>query len=266
VLPALLDSASAGDFRVLLTGIGGDQLSSAAEHGALADRLRRAQILTAWREATAFSRAYGADGHRATIDTLWLAMSPRVRRTARRLARRDAPAWLLPWVARMRHPARDDAVDFDTRSAAAVWRALTAPMLAFALEKLDAEAARIGIEPRHPYLDRRVVECVLAVPPEVFVRHGYRKQFVQRALGGILPLRTIERAAEHVPFDRARALRREAARIDRDLFRRDARVFAYVDRAHAERMHAEYRAHGGRHAARLWSFLLLEAWLRRTFP
>ena len=176
------------------------------------------------------------------------------------------PAWLLPWVARMRHPARDDAVDFDTRSAAAVWRALTAPMLAFALEKLDAEAARIGIEPRHPYLDRRVVECVLAVPPEVFVRHGYRKQFVQRALGGILPLRTIERAAEHVPFDRARALRREAARIDRDLFRRDARVFAYVDRAHAERMHAEYRAHGGRHAARLWSFLLLEAWLRRTFP
>jgi asparagine synthase (glutamine-hydrolysing) len=150
--------------------------------------------------------------------------------------------------------------------AAEIWRALTAPTLAFALEKLDAEAARLGVEPRHPYLDRRVVECVLAVRPEVFVLHGYRKQFVQHALGAVLPLRTIEGPAEHLPVgDATRALRHEATRIDAELFQRDARLFEYVDRARAARMRDEYLAQGGRHGARLWSFVLLEAWLRRTF-
>ena len=94
-----------------------------------------------------------------------------------------------------------------------------------------------------------------------------RKQFVQRALGGVLPLRTIERPAEHVPFpDPAAALRDEAERIDHELFRHDARIFEYVDRPRAERMRDDYLAGRGRHGARLWSFLLLEAWLRRTFP
>jgi asparagine synthase (glutamine-hydrolysing) len=267
VLPALLDSGAAAKFRVVLTGIGGDQLSSAGERGALADRLYAARFVSGWGEATALARAYGGDGLRATFDALWSALSPRVRRTARELAGRDAPAWLVPRLARSRRPPQEDGARFETRMAAAIWRALTAPTLAFALEKLDAEAARLGIEPRHPYLDRRVVECVLAIHPEVFVRQGYRKQFVQRALGGALPLRTIESPAEHVPFrDPASALRNEAAQIDRELFQRDARIFDYVDRGRAVQMRNEYLGHGGRHAARLWSFLLLEAWLRRTFP
>jgi len=66
--------------------------------------------------------------------------------------------------------------------------------------------------------------------------------------------------------DPTRALRQETARIDAELFDRDARVFEYVDRTRARRMRDEYLAHGGRHGARLWSFVLLEAWLRRTFP
>jgi hypothetical protein len=99
------------------------------------------------------------------------------------------------------------------------------------------------------------------------VRHGYRKQFVQRALAAVVPLRTIERSAEHLPVaDPTRALGHEAARIDAELFQGDARIFEYVDRACARRMRDEYVAHGGRHGARLWSFVLLEAWLRRTFP
>jgi asparagine synthase (glutamine-hydrolysing) len=266
VLEALLDAGAAGDFRVLLTGIGGDQLSRAGERGALADRLRSGRIVSAWREARALARAYGGHGRRAGVDALWSTLSPGARRTARTLTGRDAPAWLVPRLARSRRPPSHDGARFETRMAAEIWRALTAPTLAFALEKLDAEAARLGIEPRHPYLDRRVVECVLAVHPEVFVRHGYRKQFVQRALGAVLPLRTIEGSAEHRPAgDPTRALRHEATRIDAELFQRDARVFEYVDRARARRMRDEYVAHGGRHGARLWSFVLLEAWLRRTF-
>ena len=151
--------------------------------------------------------------------------------------------------------------------AAAMWRALTAPALAFALEKLDTEAARLEIEPRHPYLDRRVVECLLAVPPDVFVRNGYRKQFVQRAVvRGALPLRTAEQQAEYVSSaDPATALRDDAARIERELFCGEAPVFEYVDRANAARMRDDYVAGRGRYGARLSSFMLLNAWLRQAF-
>lgn len=266
VLPALLDAGAAGEFRVLLTGVGGDELSTAGERGALADRLASARLVRAWRDARAFAAAYGSHGlGAAAVDALWSALSPRVRRTARTLSGRAAPPWLRPASARSRRERVDSRVRFETRMADAMWRALTSPALAFALEKLDAEAAPLGIEPRHPYLDRRVIECVLAIPPGVFVRDGYRKQFVQRALG-VLPVRTGEHPAEDVPSaDAARGLCDEAARLDRELFGRDALVFEYVDRASAARMRDEYAAHGGRHGARLSSFLLLERWLRRTF-
>ena len=266
VLPALLDPEVSADFRVLLTGIGGDQLSSAGERGALSDRLRSGHVGQAWRQAQALALAYGNGGHGPAADVLWSALSPRLRRTARRLAARDAPAWLRPGVARSRRPAPADSARFETRMAAAMWRALTAPTLAFALEKLDAEAARLEIEPRHPYLDRRVVESVLTVPPDVFVHRGYRKQFVQHALAGVLPVRTIERPAEHVPSaDPESALRDDAARIERELFGPEAPVFEYVDRAWAVRMRDDYVAGRGRYGARLSSFVLLNAWLRRTF-
>jgi asparagine synthetase B (glutamine-hydrolysing) len=212
------------------------------------------------------ARAYGGAGRSATANVLWSALSPSLRRTARDLAGRDAPAWLRPHVARARRPAPADFARLPTRMATAIWRALTAPNLAFALEKLDAEASRLEIEPRHPYLDRRVVECVLAIPPDVFIDHGYRKQFIQRALGAELPLRTAEGRAEHVPSpDPAVALRHEALMIERDLFGPGALVFEYVDRACAERMRDDYLAGRGRHGARLWSFQLLDTWLRRTF-
>jgi asparagine synthase (glutamine-hydrolysing) len=266
VLTALLASGAAGDFRVLLTGIGGDQLSSAGERGALGDRLRAGRAGRAWREARALANAYGDSGRADTVDVLWSSVSPRLRRMARGFAGRDAPPWLRPSVARLRRPARGDSGRFETRMAAAMWRALTAPALAFALEKLDAEAARLEIEPRHPYLDRRVVECLLAVPPDVFVRNGYRKQFVQRAVRGALPLRTAEQQAEYVSSaDPATALRDDAARIERELFCGEAPVFDYVDRAYAARMRDDYVAGRGRYGARLSSFMLLNAWLRQTF-
>jgi asparagine synthase (glutamine-hydrolysing) len=265
VLGALLDDDAADEFRVVLTGIGGDQVSTAGERGALADRFASGRFVRALREARAFARAYGGHGTGATMAALWSALSPSVRRTARTLSGRDAPSWLLPAVARQRRERADSGVRFETRMADVIWRALTTPTLAFALEKLDAEAARLGLEPRHPYLDRRVVECVLAIPPDVFVRDGYRKQLLQRAVACALPLRTNETAAEHVPSSDATTLRVDAARFDHELFRREARIFEFVDRGRAKRMRDDYVAHGGRHGARLMSFLLLDTWLRRTF-
>src|SRR5207249_2511001 len=225
----------------------------AAERGAIGDLLGSLRPIRAWREAAALARAYGHDGWRASTDVLRTALPPGPRRAVRRLALRRLPRWLRPRLARARRPwpGEGGGPRFETRMAAASWRALTAPSFTMALEKLDAESAALGIELRHPYLDRRVVECFLATPPAVLVRHGYRKQFVQRALGCRMPLRTIERPGEHVPSpDGAAQLRRDAAMLERGLFRPDARVFDYVDRAEAERMRDAYLARGAPHGAR----------------
>ncbi|HEV8471304.1 MAG TPA: asparagine synthase-related protein [Methylomirabilota bacterium] len=271
VLGAMLDAPSAAEYRVLLTGIGGDELSGAAERGALGDRLRALRARAAWRGATAMARAYGGDGGwRATAETLWPVLPTGARRAIKVLARRHAPSWLAPRLARARRErlAPSPRPELPTQAAVAVWNAVTAPALSLALEKMDAEAARLGIEARHPYLDRRVVECMLATPPDTLLRHGFRKQCLQRALAGLLPgpPRGDERAAEHVPAtDPTVAQQHEADRLQRGLFTPLARVFEYVDRAQVERMRDAHLAGDSRHRVRLWHFLLLETWLQRTF-
>src|SRR5205823_7151536 len=90
VIGPLIDPSLTTEFQVLLTGIGGDQLSSAGERGAIADRVGALRPVRAWRDAGALARAYGGPGHRARIDVLWSSLSPRVRHATRRLAGRDA--------------------------------------------------------------------------------------------------------------------------------------------------------------------------------
>lgn len=51
----------------------------------------------------------------------------------------------------------------------------------------DVTLAEYGIEPRHPFMDRRIVEFMASVPPEVKYRYGYNKRVLRRAMKGILP-------------------------------------------------------------------------------
>ena len=60
------------------------------------------------------------------------------------------------------------------------------PNLVVALERYDRVAAACGIEPRHPFLDRRLVEFCLALPWEQKLSGGWTKRIVRRAMKGIL--------------------------------------------------------------------------------
>ena len=65
----------------------------------------------------------------------------------------------------------------------------------------DAEAHfahRAGIEPRHPFRDRRLVELVLALPPSQLFSRAQPKGLLRRALEGTLPGRILR------PDDRGR--------------------------------------------------------------
>ena len=54
-------------------------------------------------------------------------------------------------------------------------------------EVRTAGAARHGIECRHPLIDRRIVEFVLGVPPDLFRRDGQSRWLMRRALRCVLP-------------------------------------------------------------------------------
>lgn len=61
------------------------------------------------------------------------------------------------------------------------------PYLTVALERYDRVAALCAIEPRHPLLDKRLVEFSVSLPWEQKVRHGWSKYIIRRAGESFLP-------------------------------------------------------------------------------
>jgi len=61
------------------------------------------------------------------------------------------------------------------------------PYLPTGLERYDRIAALCTIEPRHPLLDKRLVEYSLSLPWDMKVRHGWSKYILRRASEPLLP-------------------------------------------------------------------------------
>ncbi|MEO8001769.1 MAG: asparagine synthase-related protein, partial [Arenimonas sp.] len=68
-----------------------------------------------------------------------------------------------------------------------------------AVERYQRQASRWGIEPRHPFLDRRLVEFCAWLPLELRLRDGYPKWALREALSPYLPREiTWRRGKEHL--------------------------------------------------------------------
>ncbi|MBT9314730.1 lasso peptide isopeptide bond-forming cyclase [Leptothoe spongobia] len=67
------------------------------------------------------------------------------------------------------------------------WQSLTEGVLSVNLEAVDRCAAAFGLEARHPFLDRRLVEFCLAVPSDQKFRRGFGRIIMRQGLNNILP-------------------------------------------------------------------------------
>ena len=80
---------------------------------------------------------------------------------------------------------------------------LSCGILPFAYEQCDLTTAAMGVEPRHPYSDHRLVEFCLSVPWEEKLWEGYSKALLRRAADSRIPdevrWRT-ERPSSGMPF------------------------------------------------------------------
>jgi asparagine synthase (glutamine-hydrolysing) len=106
------------------------------------------------------------------------------------------------------------------------WESLTA-----AYERRDRIAAATGVEARHPFGDRRLIELCATLPPETLMLKGWPKGLLREAMTGLLP--------DHVRWrpwsaDPHWALFRASCQLERELWKSAVReaqatLTRYVD-------------------------------------
>lgn len=193
--------------KVLLGGMDGDLVTSPQEHY-LAYLLRQGAWRAAWVEAKGYSDFFQPHYGVGTPFQLLFrhARTAFVPGAASRLASR------LPWRRRRRFDAlvADRLIDVDfarqvdlEARLATLGRnlhpvvprcmrehrahTLSAPFITTALEKGDRVASAFGIERRHPFFDKRLVELCLALPWRQTTDRGQPKFILRRAMAGVLP-------------------------------------------------------------------------------
>jgi asparagine synthase (glutamine-hydrolysing) len=67
------------------------------------------------------------------------------------------------------------------------WRNVTSGVLTQGLEILDQYAAAFSLEARHPFMDKRLIEFCLSLPPEQKFHQGWSRYVMRRAMENILP-------------------------------------------------------------------------------
>lgn len=181
-------------FRVLLTGLGGDDwLMGSFYH--YADLLRRLRILALIRRARSESRLYAMIVPLSSVFQFGVKpLLPRtVRRALRWILRRDGfPPWMDPQFARRIHLAkriRREAVrrPFSSFAQEDLYRTAFSGFGTHFSEVEERSASWFGLEQRHPLHDRRVIEFALALPEEQRWRRDQPKFILRQAMQGLLP-------------------------------------------------------------------------------
>jgi len=130
----------------------------------------------------------------------------------------------------------------------------------------DRNSASFGIEVRHPFLDRRLLEYVLAIPGEQLFRLGCHKSLLRRSVMGILPerLRQRETKTRFTPFLDFVLLEGSAGEIGEMMRSPLAADLGFLDGGKLRSTYLGFldrRTEESRRA--LWYAITLEIWLRR---
>lgn len=275
--PAACAAAQQQGIRVMLDGVDGDLLASLTpDYPAYLARSGRWRLLAA--ELAGAARFWEQPLPLVVRDScIWPLLPAALRRryTAMRGYLREATAHLQPdFVRRNRLAERlaawqaaEDGLSPTLRDGHI--RVLSAGWLQSALERCDQVAAALGIEARHPLLDRRLVELCLALPPEQKVRHGWSKAILRAAMAGVLPEPVrLRRDRRNPSGDIVRHLLARFAEPLAATFSGDLAELSFVLRPEPLReRYRRYRQTGApEDAFELWGLLAFSSWLGRSGP
>ncbi len=281
LLHCLYAKAHLDGFNVVLDGLDGDVIASSFHH--LPFLLRQGQWAAAAGAARGYARYYGGSYRtgRALLKAGRHAVVPEwVRRFSQGVRLRLEPtAWIDDSLVAPDLAARVDLQARRRRDLQllptirapsprhAHARSLELPTLAVAIDRYDRVAASCGVEPRHPFLDRRFAQFCLSLPwHQKF--DGWTKIGLRRATAGLLPDAVRwRRNFQHLGPDFTRALLGHHDPLARPLFEERLRQLdPFVSIPNVSRCYRQYRQTGGTadECWDLWSVLRLGIWLDRV--
>jgi asparagine synthase (glutamine-hydrolysing) len=270
---ALFGRARAHSVRVVLDGLEGDAVVS---HGSAypLELARRARWLTLAGEIRAFARVQEVSAFRLLWQSLRPLAPPWIRAIGRRATRSQPPPWesaIRSDLARRvclyeRWEAQQGAWLIGVRTARHDhWRRIDSPVVTHAVETVGRVAGRFSIEPRHPFLDSRLIEFTLALPGDQKLRRGLTRVVLRGAMAGILPeeLRSRKGKADLRPIIPHALGRVEPSRLEVVVDREAEAIAPYVD---LDVLRGVLARHVGRpdprDAVTLWRAVTLGTWLR----
>jgi asparagine synthase (glutamine-hydrolysing) len=269
-------------FQVLLDGIDGDVTVS---YGFvyLQELARSGAWLTLFREALGLSRNF-FDANTSPFSVMWQlglrpSLPPLLLNTPRvatipwwekpRWSRGNAPIIRPEFARRMDLAGRVDQLERHERSLRTSrsyhCEEVTHGVVVASLENANKMCSAFGIEPRHPFFDKRLIEFCIALPREQRIRDGWTRMIVRRALADLLPAKVLHRGGKWGPsrYFAPRLLRLDRDRLGEALTTYLPAVEPYLDtgklRTIFERSAAEPTV---RDAVRLWHAINLGAWLQ----
>lgn len=185
--------------RVVLDGIDADNLLSEGPY--MGELMAKGRFFKAWQESRGLAAFHG-DGVQ-TRDVFWPALKAglpaklkqmlrKVLKKPRSTLARDA--WLHPAFA-SEDRVQESLSRFQTNNALIAKAAgglrahssIAAPIATVAVERYGRLAAMNGVEPRHPFLDRELVEYCIWMPLHLRLRGGWPKWALRAAMQSTLP-------------------------------------------------------------------------------
>jgi asparagine synthase (glutamine-hydrolysing) len=275
--------------RVVISGEGGNQI--AWEDGYLQDALASREkwrfFLPALTGDWSLAGLPSPDHRRAVKHDLLTAVVPERLRRWRREAKSSgrtppAPGWAGPRLAarwhdspagwRQQETARRQAGEaLGSHMQRAIWHELTKARVTWILGYQELRLGSEGIEGRYPFLDVRLAEFVMSIPPHLRPLRTGGRALQRYAMRGILPKAILMRRGG-ASFDVANVYHARAAApaIERVLRQGPWRSAEYVHRDKIQRMFETLRARALRASdSRDWTIVRnaasLEVWLRRIF-
>jgi asparagine synthase (glutamine-hydrolysing) len=255
---------------VLIDGLDGDTV---VEHGVyfLAELLRRGRLRTLGRELSALHRRTGLPYRRLVGSWALGPFAERARAHATRLGLRRPPFLARGFAeesgyTRHAKEAADAELDVPIAFRALHHRAVTAPIVPFYLEVHDKAAAAAGVDHRHPFFDRRLIEFCLSLPAEQRLHDGWDRVIERRAFEGLAPDAIRARQSKSVWTEnfQTQLFTRHGALIDSVVSAPDSPLEAFCDLKALRK--ARYRLAVGARPEKvhdLWCAVTLGLWLRR---
>jgi len=264
------------DAKVLLTGMGGDELTH--EEYYLRDLAVRGKYFRLIYESWTSSRSSWNSFSWLFTDALRAAAPEFVKKIYRGFKKDvtwSAPEWAQKEFVNFYNGCPEAPIlpkmGFKSQTQESAFQFLNFPRVCLALEALECHSAYKGFEVRHPFLDRSLAEFVLSIPFEMRVPNGKWKYLLRESLADELPVEVINRGRKTMFTSYNNSLyKKEQDKLKNLLF--DTQEWAssfYISRNESLKLFENFEISNDLDSIKslvesglLWRIATLELWLR----